>query len=413
MLKILEGVIIEIWSLLNEMAPYLLFGFLIAGILHVFMPKEKIYRHFSRKNLSSVVKASLFGVPLPLCSCGVIPVAAHLDKEGASKGATTSFLVSTPTTGVDSILATYSLLGPLFAIVRPIASFFAGILSGILVNITEKEKTIKPQPSKIFMCSTCEVDNPHSHNLLEKIKSIFRYGFLELVEDTGKWLMVGVIIGGIIGYLVPPDLISKFLGKPQISYPFMLLIGIPMYICATGSIPVAAMLIIKGMSPGAGLVFLFAGPATNTATMSFVAGKMGKKILAIYIASIIFSALLFGFVIDYIWKISGGNIGLVTERTEMLPYWLKVLSGGILTVLIIKGMFKKTGKEIRGMGKIFKVPDMICQHCVKTLEQEIGKLDGVKAVRVSLKRKEVEVEGEVSESAVISSIEKAGYSVKK
>lgn len=409
---VVSGIIMETWSLLIEMAPYLLLGFFVAGILHVFMPSEKVYRHFSQNRFSSVVKASLFGVPLPLCSCGVIPMAAHLNKEGASKGATTSFLVSTPTTGVDSILATYALLGPVFAIIRPISSFFAGILSGSLVNITNKDKKIST-PAKTFVCSTCDVEQPHSHNLKDKIKSIFRYGFLELVEDTGKWLIIGVIAGGIIGYVVSPDLIYGYLGRPQISYPLMLLVGIPMYVCATGSIPIAATLIMKGMSPGAGLVFLFAGPATNTATISFIGGKMGKKILFIYIFSIVFSALLFGFVIDYIWKIFGGDMKLMAGGMKMLPDWIKAISGIVLTVLIFKGIFKKKEKGIKGMGKIFNVPDMTCQHCVRTLKEAIGKLDGVKDVRVDLKTKKIEVDGSVSESEVISAIRKAGYSVLK
>lgn len=411
MFEIVRGVILEMWGLLIEMAPYLLLGFFIAGVLYVFMPRERIYGYFSKPNFASVVKASLFGVPLPLCSCGVIPVAAHLKKEGASKGATISFLVSTPTTGVDSILATYSLLGPIFAIVRPIAAFFAGVLSGSLVNMTEKEQ-MTPSP-RTFVCSTCDLDKPHVHSLNEKIKSIFKYGFLELIEDTGKWLVIGVLVGGIIGYWVSPDLISKYLGRPQFAYPLMLLIGIPMYVCATGSIPIAASLIAKGMSPGAGLVFLFAGPATNTATISFVGGKFGKRTLFIYIFSIVFTAVLFGFVIDYIWKNSSGNIALITGNMRMLPYWIKVVSAVVLTILILKGMFKREEKEIKGIGKIFKVPDITCQHCVKTIEEELKKLDGVKEVRVSLKGKKVEVEGEVSESVIISSIEKAGYSVLK
>ncbi len=412
MIEIVKGLSVETWGLLLEMAPYLLFGFFIAGILYVFMPKERIYRHFSKPSFASVVKASLFGVPLPLCSCGVIPVAAHLNKEGASKSSTISFLVSTPTTGVDSILATYSLLGPLFAIMRPIASLFAGILSGVLVNITEKEQTVS-LPVKTFVCSTCNIVVPHSHNLSEKIKSIFRYGFLELVGDTSKWLIIGVVTGGIIGYFISPDIISKYLGRPQIAYPLMLVVGIPMYVCATGSIPIAASLILKGMSPGAGLVFLFVGPATNAATISFVGGKLGKRALFIYLFNIIFIAVIFGFIIDYIWRISGNNIAIITGNMKMLPYWIKVASAVVLITLMLRGIFTKTDKGIKGIGRIFKVPDMTCQCCVKTLKETLGQLDGVREVRVSLKKKEVEVEGEVLESAIISSIEKAGYSVDK
>lgn len=135
-----KKLIFEFWKLLNEMSPYLIFGYLISGILKVIIPKEKIYQHLSSSSFSSILKASLIGIPLPLCSCGVIPVASHIDKEGASKGATISFLISTPTTGIDSIFATYSLLGPVFAIIRPISSFFSGIFAGAIVNLVEKKK---------------------------------------------------------------------------------------------------------------------------------------------------------------------------------------------------------------------------------------------------------------------------------
>jgi len=411
MVLIMKGLLIETWRLFAEMAPYLLFGFFIAGILHVIMPQEKIYRHFSANNLSSVVKASLFGIPLPLCSCGVIPVAAHLEKEGASEGATISFLVSTPTTGVDSILATYSLLGPIFAIIRPVSAFFAGILSGTITNVTGKKKMSFPPGS--FSCNVCGVNDIHSHGIIDKIKAMFKYGFVDLVEDVGKWLVIGVFAGGVIGYLIPSNIISRYLGRPEIAYPLMLLVGIPMYVCATGSIPIVASLLLKGMSPGAGLVFLFAGPATNTATLAFVGGKLGRKMLFIYLSSIIFSALLFGLVIDYIWGLSGKGIALVTGSMKMLPYWVKAISGGLLIVLILSRIFKRTGKKTKRMGKMFKVPDMTCRHCVRTLENTLKKLDGVEEVSVSLQRKEVTVKGNVPAREVISAIKQAGYSGEK
>jgi len=411
MWKVIEGILLETWELFADMSPYLILGFLVAGLLHVVIPEGKIYRHLSGNNLLSVIKASLFGVPLPLGSCGVIPVAGHLRKEGAGKSSILSFLISTPTTGIDSILATYSLLGPLFAIIRPIAAFFGGILGGVSTNFSEKGENIKP-PEK-FSCGICDIITPHSHSLIYKIKAVFMYAFFELVEDIGKWILIGVIAGGVIGYLVPSTFIEQYLGKTALAYPLMLLISIPMYVCATGSIPIAASLIAKGMTPGAGLIFLIAGPATNTATLSFVGGKLGKKILFNYLLTIVITALLFGFIIDYIWQASGQNINLLGGGMKMLPQWLMDLSGILLAGFILRAglkKLKKTKKEVTGMGTIFKVPDMSCEHCVKTINSAIRGLSGVKDVRINLKTKEVEVMGNVLSDKIVEAIKGVGYS---
>lgn len=335
----ITGLFKEIWSLLNEMSFYLLLGFFIAGILNIIISREKIYKHFSKHDLLSIIKASLFGVPLPLCSCGVIPVAAHLRKQGAGKSSTITFLISTPTTGIDSIMATYSLLGPLFAIIRPIAAFFGGILGGVITNFTEKkdEKQI-PESSS---CTMCEIDTPHTHSLFEKIKLMFTYGFLNLIEDIWKWLAIGIIIGGGISFFIPQSIIEQYLGNSFVAYPLMILIAVPLYVCATGSIPIAAALILKGMSPGAGLVFLIAGPATNAATLSFVAGKLGKKSVFVYLITIIITALLFGLIMDYIWDFSGKDMKLISQGMRMLPEWVKIASSILLTGLILKAVFKK------------------------------------------------------------------------
>ncbi len=378
MYEIFTGISKSVWFLLLEMSPYLLFGFLIAGVLNLIIPREKIYKHLSGNKLGSIVKSSLFGVPLPLCSCGVIPVAAYLRKEGAGKASTVSFLSSTPTTGVDSILATYSLLGPLFAVIRPIAAFFAGILSGSLTGLLDKKQDAEnTQPPEGYSCNICNLDEPHSHGLWEKIKNIFQYGFVELIDDAGKWILIGVIAGGIIGFLIPGDFIEQYLSNPLLAYPIMLVVSIPMYICATGSIPIAASLILKGMTPGAGLIFLIAGPATNTATLAFVSGKLGKRTLFTYLFSIIATALLFGLLVDYIWKISGEDMNLLTGGMEMLPLWLKTLSAILLSGLIvlsiarsISSRFAGRNKELIDMKGNYKVPDMTCQHCVNTKEKE-------------------------------------------
>ncbi len=420
MFTILIGILKSVWFLLLEMSPYLLFGFFIAGVLNLIIPREKIYKHLSGNKIGSIVKASLFGVPLPLCSCGVIPVAAYLRKEGAGKGSTVSFLSSTPTTGVDSILATYSLLGPLFAIIRPVAAFFAGILSGSLTGILEKkqnEGNIKPEGNS---CNICNIEGPHSHSFLEKIKNVFQYGFIELIDDAGKWILIGVVAGGIIGFIIPGDFIEQYLSNPLLAYPIMLLISIPMYICATGSIPIAAALIIKGMTPGAGLIFLIAGPATNTATLAFVSGKLGKRILFIYLFSIIITSLLFGLIVDHIWKISGEDMNLITGGMAMLPIWLKTISAILLSGLIIRGIVKnltnkffKKNKEIIDMKGNYKVQDMTCQHCVNTIESALKPIQGIERINISLNDKLVQIDGEYDEKSVIAAIQKAGYSIEK
>lgn len=421
MIEILIGILKSVWFLLLEMSPYLLFGFFIAGILNLIIPREKIYTHLSGNKLSSIIKASLFGVPLPLCSCGVIPVAAYLRKEGAGKGSTVSFLSSTPTTGVDSILATYSLLGPLFAIIRPIAAFFAGILSGSLTGILEKKQDIENiEPPEGNSCTICDIDEPHSHNFFEKIKYIFHYGFIELIDDAGKWILIGVIAGGIIGFLIPGDFIEQYLGNPWLAYPIMLLISIPMYICATGSIPIAAALIIKGMTPGAGLIFLIAGPATNTATLAFVSGKLGKRILFIYLFSIIITSLLFGLIVDHIWKVSDEDMNLITGGMKMLPMWLKTFSAILLSGLMIRAIIKnllnkfiKKNKEMIDMKGNYKVQDMTCQHCVNTIENALKPIQGIEKINISLNDKLVQIDGEFDENKVITAIQKAGYSIEK
>ncbi len=407
----LSNLFVEIWSLLLAMSPYILFGLLIAGILHIIIPRDKIYKHFAKNNLSAVVKASLFGVPLPLCSCGVIPVAAHLRKEGAGKGSTLSFLISTPTTGVDSILATYSLLGPIFTVIRPVVAFIAGIFAGVVSNLTEREKAASPANN--FSCAICELDTPHSHSFVTIIYKAIHYAFYELVKDIGKWLLIGIVLGGIIGALIPAQIVEKYLSNSIIAYILMFVIGLPMYVCATASIPIASALIMKGMAPGAGLIFLIVGPATNVATLSFIAGKLGRKSVTIYLVTLIITALVFGILLDIFWQSSNKDISLFTGGGRMLPISLKVLSSFVLLAIITNALIERPKERIKGMGKIFIVPDMTCDHCIKTITDALMKIDGIKNVIIDLKTKRVEVIGDVRDDVVISKIKSAGYSVEE
>ena len=393
--------IVDLWT---AMAPYLLLGMFIAGILHVFIGTDFITRHLGANNLGSIIKASLFGVPLPICSCGVIPVAASLKKEGASKSATLSFLVSTPTTGADSILASYSLLGPLFAIFRPLAAFISGITIGVLNFIFNKE----PQERVL-------VDHQHSKNEIsskKKIIEVFKYGFFELAEDIGKWLIIGVVIGGILTVAIPPELIEKFLPFQWMHFVIMLIIALPLYVCATGSIPIAAAILQMGFSPGATLVFLIAGPATNTVTLSFVRTKLGKKSFYLYLISIIGIAVLAGMVFNYVFALLGADINIISAHGEHVNHTLRIVTGIILAVLILIGLIKLKQEEI-DMKNEFIVNDMDCKHCKMTIEAKLMALEDVTNVSVNLDAKTVGVDGEAKIEDIESAIRDAGYTPKK
>ena len=336
-MQTLLGIIKESYFLLNKMSPYLLFGFLFAGVIHIFMDTETVGRHLGKSSVLSVVKASLFGIPLPLCSCGVLPAAMSLRREGASKGAILSFLISTPTTGIDSILATFSLMGGFFAAYRVVASFVAGVVSGVLANILlPEEDNASDSPRETKPCPHCAREEEHAHTLAERVKGVFTYAFGELLSDIGEWLLIGILVGGAISYFIPESFIQNYLGSGWKAMVIMLLVGAPMYVCATGSIPIAAALMLKGMNPGAAFVFLLAGPATNAVGMTVVSKQMGKKALAIYLFSIAASSILLGLLLDRLWGIFNvGDITHVMHEGGILPGWVEVSCSAVLLVLIV------------------------------------------------------------------------------
>ncbi|MBR4522376.1 MAG: SO_0444 family Cu/Zn efflux transporter [Prevotella sp.] len=288
----------EVFALINEMSPYLLLGFLLAGLMHAFIPSMVYSRYLSGHGFRSVLYGALFGIPLPLCSCGVIPTAMSLRKEGASKGATVSFLIATPETGVDSIIATYSLLGLPFALIRPIAACCNALMGGLLVNAFADEKEgqeVSEEDTKSCCCHFHEKPT----TFVGKIKEALRFGFIEMMEDIGKWLVIGLIIAGLITVFVPDSFFTIFRGNTLMSMLLVLCIAIPMYICATGSIPIAVALMLKGLTPGAALVLLMAGPACNMASILVINKVLGKKTLFVYLVSIITMAICWGCIVDY------------------------------------------------------------------------------------------------------------------
>ncbi len=373
---------VEIWILLCEMAPWLLLGFLIAGIMHVYVPTTLYTKYLGKRNFRSVINAAMLGVPLPLCSCGVLPTALSLHKEGATKGATVSFLIATPQTGVDSILATYSLMGLPFAILRPIAAFITALFGGFIANKAEgkecdtvQETTIpessccgkhKAEKKEESCCcgekkeekSCCKSEEHHSEccckskkTTANKIKEVIRYAFVNMMDEMGKWLFIGIIVAGLITILVPNDFLAQFSNHPLLGMLLALAISLPMYLCATGSIPIAVALMLKGLSPGAALVLLMAGPACNIASILVVKGSLGWKTLSAYLSSIIVGAIAMGLLVDYAlpreWFTVATQVTPNGTCHAEIPWW-SMASAILLTILIAISFLRRLSRKESG-----------------------------------------------------------------
>ncbi len=359
---ILFGIASETWHLFEEAAPYLFLGFGIAALLEMAVPEDKIVQHLgaSAGKFKSVLKASLAGVPIPLCSCGVIPAAISLKKRGASDGATLSFLISTPKTGADSIAITYALLDPIMTVFRPLAAFVTALGAGIANNLLIREEqnpvqnnlmTLSFSPNIASCGSSCDCNSGKDMKeggYGQKIGNALRYAYVELLGDIAKWLLIGLVLAGIISYMIPEELIRTYLGGGIGSMFLMLLIGIPLYICATASTPLAAALIAKGMSPGTAFVFLLAGPATNAATITIVTKFLGKKAAALYLATIAIFALGFGLLLDLIYfRLGIEATSIVGTAKDVLPNEVKTFFAVILAFLIAYAFYheRKEGKS--------------------------------------------------------------------
>ena len=332
----------EVLSLINEMSPYLLLGFFFAGVMHAFIPGMVYNRYLGGKGFKSVFYGALFGIPLPLCSCGVLPTAMSLRKQGASKGATASFLISTPETGIDSIIATYSVLGLPFAVIRPVAAFCNAIMGGWLINkFGDKDEVVPVDASAKTCCCHHKQEETHHEGFLRKMREALRFGFVEMIEDIGKWLVIGLVIAGLITVFVPDEFFALFRGNTQLSMLLVLCIAIPMYICATGSIPIAVALMMKGLTPGAALVLLMAGPACNMASILVINKTLGRKSLVLYLVSIITMAILWGHVVDYLLPAEWFQMALSVGRCciEESTSWLNWSSTIVLGLLLLNALW--------------------------------------------------------------------------
>ncbi|MBY6096440.1 SO_0444 family Cu/Zn efflux transporter [Ferrimonas balearica] len=422
-------------DLFLDSAPWLLLGLFMAGMIKMFVPMSWMQKQLGGHGVKPTVKAAIFGAPLPLCSCGVIPAAVGLRRSGASKSATTAFLVATPETGVDSVSVSYVLLGPFMAVVRPITAVVSAIVAGLLVGRDQHEEAPaepqskptpkftpvasggsmmaapamkaesvsccaskaaapavkaqssccsgktevkaesasccgsksevkaestsccsskpevkaeaasccanKPAKSEQGGCCSSKKEAPAPEGVVAKLVNGVNYAATDLVRDTTLWLLIGLFFAALVNTFVPASFLSQW-GDGILAMTVMVLVSIPMYICATASTPIAAGLLLAGVSPGAVLVFMMAGPATNIATLGVVRNELGKRALWAYLTGVIGTAMLFGFAVDYAVAEFGFKVmPLVGEEHRMLPHWLVYGSGVLLAILMVKAMWSK------------------------------------------------------------------------
>lgn len=312
------------------MAPWLVFGFLMAGIIAVWIPRSWVNRMMGgRSGFGGILRAVAIGVPLPVCSCGVLPIAAGLRRHGAGKGPTAALLISTPQTGIDSILATYALLGPVLAAARPIAAALTGIVGGAVVSAVGGE-------------DAAAVAAEDSSAGPRGLKAIFWQAYRRLLGSVARPLAAGLAVSALVTVLVPDNFFADaFHGSDWIAMPVMALVGFPMYVCSTASIPIAASLVAKGISPGAAFVFLMVGPAMNAMSLTTVAALVGRRAAAAYVAVIIAGAILCGVVVNLIPNAIHASAAIAPAgRSSSVVHWA---SATFLAVMIIYNLARPVG----------------------------------------------------------------------
>lgn len=337
---------------LNDASLWLLVGLLSAGLIKAWIPEDLMTRWLGGSGLWPVTKAAVIGAPLPLCSCGVLPAAVGLRRGGASKEATLSFLIATPETGVDSVAVTYALLGPFIALYRPFAAISSAIFTGMTATLMlRREKPAAPafQPNAAFgNIATIQANTPQPPppaSLGRRTYEGMTYAFTTLIDGIIHWILLGVLLAAVVLTIAPPDLLSTW-GSGLPAMIMMILIGIPMYICATASTPIGAALLLAGMSPGTVLVFLMAGPATNIGTLAVVKKEMGQRAVYAYLIGMVTSSIALGLTLD--WSIATLNIDIEAQLENsghFVPHWLE--EGATLLLLGLSLMSMKRWMDQR------------------------------------------------------------------
>ncbi|WPL17332.1 Copper chaperone CopZ [Thiorhodovibrio winogradskyi] len=406
----------SLWQILLELSPSLLLGLLIAGLMHAYLPDGFVHRGLSGNDWGSVTRASLIGVPLPLCSCGVIPTALGLRKEGASPGATTSFLISTPQTGVDSILVSAAFLGWPFAIFKLIAAFVTGIVGGLLTN--------RFAPAPLLAGSGHSGLAPGSEGGDKKrgLLGALRYAVFDLLGAIDRWLVFGIIAAALVTTLTPEDFFaSQSWSSGLLGMLVMLTISLPLYVCTTASVPIAASLIAAGLPAGSALVFLMAGPATNIATIGAVYRTLGIRVITIYLGTVILASLGFGLLFDQILNVKLGAVDAHAEHAG----WLSYLSTALLLALLAlleyrrrqqRQLAQQAANQIARGGDdvlMLEVTGMTCGHCVASVKKALEAIDQVEEATPELSSGRVWLRASGVEFASLrQAVEQAGFQLK-
>ena len=412
----------EIIDLVNEMSPYILIGFLLAGVLHAFVPHGLYRRYLGGGSFRSVINATLLGIPLPLCSCGVLPTAMSLRKEGAPRGATTAFLIATPQTGVDSIMATYSLMGLPFALLRPVAALVTALVGGAFVSrLTDSDTSSQLPP----VSSPAPEDHTDRKSLAAKTADALHYAFVEMMQDIGRWLALGLAIAGLITVFVPESFFALFADRPLLSMLLVLAVAVPMYLCATGSIPIAAALLLKGLSPGTALVLLMAGPAVNAASLLVISKVLGKKTMALYLMSIIGGAMAFGLGIDYLLPREWFVLPLQQLHTccDASVSYFHIGCTLLLAALLANALLHRYLPSSTSTGScscghcptdqlVVQVEGMSCNHCKANVEKALRQLEGVTDVEVDLQTGRCVLHGQTTAAEARKAVEAIGFTVR-
>jgi hypothetical protein len=390
-----------------------------------------VARHLGGGGLASVVKAAVLGVPLPLCSCGVVPTALSLRKSKASDGATVSFLISTPQTGIDSIVATYGMLGPVFAVFRPLAAFVMGIVGGAVTTLlggaTAQPAHGRRRPGDGGeACAVCLESGEHAHGVREKAAAMCRYAFGEFLDDISPQLVTGIAISGLISFFLPPDFFGRYVDNEFAAMALMIVGGIPLYVCATASIPIAAALMMKGLSPGAAFVFLAVGPATNATTVTLIASVMGRKTVAVYLSVISVLSVAAGLALNAVFSLLGPGAGPVRQVLpchDAAPGPFSLALAAVFAVLLafslarrglprLRRVFAFPGRQAAGRaGLEVRIDGMTCSKCAAHVREAIQDIPGVQRCRVVLAEHKAVVTGDVAPDEVRRAVEGAGYRI--
>ncbi len=421
MLDILRDILIETWLITAQMAPYLLLGFLVAGLLSVFISPAWMERHLGGRGRGPVFKAALLGIPLPLCSCGVLPVGASLRRHGASRAATSAFLLSTPQTGVDSILVTWTLLGPFFAVFRPVAALITGLIGGTAVQALD--------PDEHHLDTAVAPADERPHGLAPRLRAALVYGLETLPGDIGRALVIGLVLAGILGAVAPASVLERYLGSGPLAILAMMAVGIPLYVCATGSVPIAASFIHLGASPGAALAFLIAGPATNAAALTTVGRILGRRAAAAYLATVAVSAFGCGLALDWLLpraSLAIPFLGGVPHLHETVG-WAGHLGAAVLVAVLVWSWLARrrhgscgcdgtcatddgSAKEESVREYRLKIEGMRCSHCSGSVDRALREQPGVASCEVDLEKGLAVVRGTgIDPGALAAVVTELGY----